>query len=113
MKAYIIHDKDFVIPYAEVVFAESRGKAIAAALNLESFEDFRFTDLRASRESSLDKHYRGRWHMEWDDMTDRLALVKEIDLYCDEEYFDPDECEKCLAKEICSRYAEWMEEQEG
>lgn len=113
MKAYIIHDKDWYIPYAEVVFAETRGKAIAYALGLESFEDFQYTDLRARRESVLDKYYRGRWHMEWDDMEDRFILVKALDLYCDDDYFDPDECRTCSAKDICSKYADYQKEEQG
>lgn len=36
--------------------------------------------------------------MDWCNQKDRLALVKECDFVCDDECFDSDECEKCIAK---------------
>ncbi len=114
MKAYIIHDKDYYLSYSEVVFAETRGKAIADALGLEIFEGYFFTDLRAKREPALDKHYRGHWCMDWDNPQDRLALVRELDLSCAEDFFDPADCATCIAADFCSRYESYLiEEKDG
>ena len=44
---------------------------------------------------------------------DRLALVKECDFVCDDECFDSDECEKCIAKKYCGRYEEYLESEVG
>ena len=39
---------------------------------------------------------------------DKMALVKNIGVYCLDP--DKDECEECCAKEWCSKYEEYEEE---
>ncbi len=110
MKAYVVSDRQGYEDYIVITFAESRGKAIAAALgtNEFSFGDWSYTELRAIRRPDLDKYYRGHTQMDWDDPEDRLAMVKDGGYYCNDDSFDPDECEKCSGKEYCSRYEEYL-----
>lgn len=113
MKAYNVSDREGYSDYAVIVFAETRGKAIASALGTEEFPycDWDFTQLSARREPVLDGSYRGAWRMEWDNDADRLAMVKLAGYYCNDDAFDPDECERCSGKDYCSRYEEYLEEE--
>lgn len=113
MKAYVISDKDGYSEYLLVVFAESRGKAIRAAIGTEEFPtyDWEFTELRARRIPVLDTAYRGEFRMDWYNDADRLAIVKDAGFYCDDDYFDPDDCERCVGKDYCTRYEEYLEEE--
>ena len=112
MKAYAVNDREGYSLYSVIVFAESRGKAIAAALGTEEFpyQDWEYTELRAVRKPEFDKNYNGRRYMDWDDPDDRLAMVKDGGYYCEEDFFDPDYCETCAGKEYCTRYEEYLEE---
>ena len=114
MKAYVVSDREGYAEYVIVVFAESRGKAMPYALGTDEFQtcDWDFTQLRATRIPSLDKYYRGKWRMEWDDDEDCLAMVKDAGFYCAEDVFDPDFCERCAGKEYGTRYEEYLEERE-
>jgi len=114
MKAYEITDKNGYSDYSIVVFAESRGKAISSAIGTDEFPKYEwdFTELRARRMKVLDGAYRGRWRMEWDNDEDRLAFVRDAGYYCNEDCFDPDDCERCVGKEYCTRYAEYTDEEE-
>ena len=113
MKAYVVSDRQGYVEYTVVVFAESRGKAIVAALGTDEFpyEDWSYTELRAIREPELDKYYQGRQRMDWDDPDDRLAMVRDGGYYCNEDAFYPDDCAKCRGKDYCSRYEEYLEEE--
>jgi len=110
MKAYVVSDRQGYVDWVVIAFAESRGKAIVAALGTDEFpfEDWSYTELRAKRRPDLDKYYRGHSRMDWDDPDDRLALVKDGGYYCDDDSFYPDECKKCSGKEYCSRYEEHL-----
>jgi len=114
MKAYAVFDKDGYPPYSEVVFAETRAKAIYTALRDTdlSYEGCEYTDMRARRKQMLDKYYRGRSAMDWNNDTDRLAMVRDAGYVCDDDFFDPDECVKCVGKDYCSKYEEYQEENE-
>ena len=114
MKAYEIYDKGGYCEYIFIVFAESRGKALSYALGTDEFPkyDFDYTELRAKRMPKLDKYYRGSPEMDWYNDTDRLAMVNELGTYCGDDAFDPDDCERCCAKDICSRYEEYLEEEQ-
>ena len=115
MKAYRVYDKECYSDYDIIVFAENRGKAIASALGTEEFPkyDWSFTELRAKRIPALDRAYRGEYRMEWYNDSDRLALIRDAGYYCSEDGFDPNDCERCIGKDYCSRYDEYLEEQEG
>ena len=115
MKAYKVYDRNAYSEFVVIAFAETRGKAIVNALGTDEFPygDWDYTEMRAKRCPELDKYYRGAYRMDWDDPGDRLAMIKEAGFYCDEDSFDPDECEKCAGKEYCSQYDEYVEEQDG
>lgn len=114
MKAYAVFDKDGFPPYSEVVFAETRAKAIYTALRDTdfSFDGCEYTDMRARRKPMLDKYYRGRSAMDWDNDDDRLVMIRKGGYVCDDDSFDPDECAKCVGKDYCSKYEEYQEENE-
>lgn len=96
MKAWLIRQKGEFC--AEVVFAETRGKARALALHTDSCEDVNFTDIEVHRMKSADKYYKeGKWLLDWDDPKDRIVLVDECGFRC--EYIEPYMCEDCSAKE--------------
>ena len=115
MKAYHVTDRKGYSDYSVIVFAENRGKAISSALGTDEFPqyDWEFTDLTARRVPALDKAYHGCWRMEWYDDDDRLAMIKDAGFYCDEDSFDPRECEECIGKDYCSRYEEFLEEEQA
>ena len=113
MKAWYVTDKDGYADYAIIVFAETKGKAVSLAIGTDEFPkyDWDFTELRARREPALDGAYRGSWRMEWDNDDDRLAMVRWGGYYCGDDAFDPDDCEHCVAKDDCSKYEEYLEEE--
>lgn len=112
MKAYRVYDRTGYSWYSVIVFAETNGKAKALALGTDTFpsSDWDYTELSARRVPSLDKYYHGAWEMDWYNDDDRLALVKEAGYQCDEDSFDPDDCERCVGKDWCSKYGEYLEE---
>ena len=113
MKAYQITDREGYADYSCIVFAETRGKAISLALGIDEFPscDWDYTQLTAHRVPALDKHYSGHWYMDWFNDEDRLALVKDAGYRCDDDSFDPEECNRCCAKDYCDRYEEYLDEQ--
>ena len=103
MKAYKISDLKGYCEYSTIVFAESRGKAKAIAITTDSFNDYDYTEISARRVPKLDKYYRGLDEMDWFDDTDRIAMVKEAGFSCSPEYWEEEDCERCPAKQWCSR----------
>ena len=105
MKARLIREKDEFC--AEVVFAETRGKAKALASCCDCCENASFTDIEATRMKQADKYYKdGKWHLDWDNPKDRIALVKDCGFVCDYECLEWEDCEECSAKKYCDIYAE-------
>ena len=96
--------------YATTVFAETRGKAKSALMYSWIFEGWDYTEIRVYRQPQLDAEYRGHDEMDWDDDQDRIALVR-LGSYCHDDYFDPDDCMVCAAKDYCCRYEEYFEEE--
>lgn len=112
MKAWLVREKDEWC--AEVVFAETRGKARSLALRTDCCENAVFTDIEVHRQPRADKYYKeGKWHLEWVNPKDRIALVKECGFRCDYDYFDLEDCEVCSAKQYCDQYKEYINEKEG
>lgn len=106
MKAYLITDVDSVYDFATVVFAESRNKAKVAGMHSDAFggADLGYMDINARRIPKLDKYYRGKEEMDWEDAEDRIAMVKDGNFSCSYEYEVADcECEKCPARQWCER----------
>lgn len=111
IKAYKC-EEDFM-GYSTVIFAETAGKARYIALKSDTLgEDNEFKDIRVRRIPALDGFYKGKAEMDWYDPDDRLAMVKEAGYMCDDDGFDPDECERCSAQEYCAKWEEYAEEQE-
>ena len=104
MKAYTVTDKREYM-YSTVVFAETRGKAIALAMHTDACEDCEFTDILARRIPALDKYYRGRNEMDWFDAQDRIAMVRDGNYSCSYEVdVELKDCKECPAHECCERY---------
>ena len=107
MKAYSVSDKDYNTGYSYIVFAETRGKAIQHALRYcdGAFEFYTWTEMRALRKPQLDKFYKGKAEMDWEDDEDRIAMVRDAGYECSYEIdVTMDECEQCPAHEWCDRY---------
>ena len=105
MKAWLVREKDEFC--AEVVFAETRGKAKALALCCDCCENASFTDIEATRMKQADKYYKDcKWHLDWDNPKDRIALVKDCGFVCYYECLEWEDCEECSAKKYCDTYAE-------
>lgn len=102
MKAYSVRDKNS--DYSTVVFAETSGKAKAIAITTDAFNDYEFTEISARRIPELDKYYRGLDEMDWNNDEDRIAMVKDGNFSCSYEFFEPDDCETCPAKQWCQRW---------
>ncbi len=112
MKAWLGRKKDEF--GAEVVFAETRGKARALVLLSEISDGADFTDIEVHRQPQADKHYKeGKWHLDWENPQDRIALVKDCGFVCDYDYFDWEDCEKCSAKQYCDMYKDRQSEEGG
>lgn len=102
MKAWLARNKTDDEGTAAIVFAETAGKAKAAALHT-AYEGGNFTDISVSRLPKADKMYKlGKREMDWNDPKDRLFMVNECGFYC----VDKDEklCRKCNAKKYCYWY---------
>lgn len=111
MKAWLVRVKDESC--ATVVFAETRGKAKSLALSTETCEDASFCDIEVRREPQMDKYYKeGKKEMDWCHPKDRIALVKECGFRCDQECWNPEDCESCPAKKYCDAYDTYMDEYE-
>ena len=111
MKAWWVSDRwerDFG---TEVVFAETRGKAVVIAQGLDNFQDSEFMDLRATRVKDYDKYYKpGKTHMDWNIDEDRIVLAQN-GCHCHPDYVDyEDDCPFCCAKDVCDLYQEYLEE---
>lgn len=110
MKAWLVKEKD--ADSAEVVFAETRGKARSLAKATDACSEADFVDIEVRRMPQADKYYKeGKWHLDFDTPNDRIVLVKECGFRC--EYIEPYFCEDCAAKEYCDYYQDFLEEQKN
>ena len=112
MKAWIVHDTDYYSGYSIIVFAETRNKAIVKALGEEEFEDFEYTELRAKRFPDADGMYKeNKDRLDFEDPEDCRFLIK-LGYTCNEDYYDPDNCEICAGNDICEYRKSRLEESE-
>ena len=110
MKAWLVKEKGG--DCAEVVFAETRGRAKSLATHTDIVDFADFVDIEAHRLPKADKYYKeGKWHLDWNDPQDRIVLVNECGFRC--EYVEPYMCKDCSAKEYCEDYQEYLEEEGG
>lgn len=109
MKAWLAREKyEFG---ATVVFAETRGKARALAMLTETCQDADFCDIEVRRRPQMDKYYvDGKKEMDWHIAKDRIALVKDCNFMCDEDYLEREDCEVCPAKDYCDNYQDYLSE---
>ncbi len=104
MKAYLVSDKNYDSECFKIIFAETRGKAIAYACGSDGLDDYTFTEIRAIRIPELDSYYRGLLEMDWYNDNDRLGMVRYANMYCGYDYEPTDDCESCSARQYCERY---------
>lgn len=104
-KAYRVTDRKGYSDYSVIVFADTPGRAVSRALGTDEFQidDWDFTELRAIRIPTLDASYHGKSVMDWDNMSDRVAMVK-AGFFCDPDCITLDDCKACPAKDWCSEY---------
>lgn len=109
MKAWYVTDND-CSGGTVVVFAETRGKAASWALRYDdTFEDLDFTDLYVRRFKDYDKFYSGKRIVDfWNDLEDRIRLVRDFGWSCQEADFY---CEKCPASKWCEKYKEMYDDE--
>lgn len=116
MKAYTVSDANGNVGVDYIIFAETRAKAIKYALDHcdGAFDFYTWTEMRALRMPRLDQYYRGKPEMDWNDMTDRVAMVKEADFRCsDEVSVSLSECEECDAHPWCGKYESLKDQEDG
>ena len=110
MKAWLVEVKGG--DCAEIVFAETRGKAKSLATHTDIVDFADFVDIEAHRMKPADKYYKeGKWHLDWENSQDRIALVEDCGFRC--EYVEPYMCKVCSAKEYCEEYQDYLTEEEG
>jgi len=112
MKAWRVRDEAAEIQYCTVVFAESRGKAHALAMNSDCCENAEWNDISVRRLPAMDKMYKGRKEMDWCNAEDRIALVRECGWSCAYDFIERDRCPDCPAAEWCDDYQDWLAEDE-
>lgn len=101
MKAWKVWDENSWEGGSTIVFAETRGKAKAIAVNTDACYGARFIDISVSRLKAADKLYKGDSEIDWYDNDTRLALVRDFDWSCYETSF---ECDTCVARKYCNKW---------
>lgn len=108
MKAWLVREKDEYC--AEVIFAETRGKARALAKYTDACESVDFINIEVHRQPQCDKYYKeGKFSLDWENPQDRIVLVKECGFWCEYE----EDCEKCSAKQYCDKSTDHPTEKGG
>lgn len=110
MKAFGVDDYNGYSEGSIIVFAETRAKAKATAINTDEFCDFEWNELRAIRYPILDALYNGRAVVEWmDDVEITRVLVRDYGWHCyDTEGYSV--CKNCELNKDCEYYIESIEE---
>lgn len=99
---------------AEIIFAETAGKAKSIALYTDTFEDIcEYTELRARRSPNFDKYYKdGKRRMDFSNDEERIILCQH-GFYCYQDTVDYEmDCSICSAKDFCSLYKDYLEERD-
>ena len=103
MKAYQVWDCKDDYGYSTIVFAENCRKAKIIAQSTDVCGNTEYINIRVKRCKQADCIYKGSCEIDWDDMEQRLFLVKNLGWACVDIY-DEQECEKCSAKPNCRYY---------
>lgn len=105
MKAWIVREKNEFC--AAVVFAQTRRKAKVLAMQTDACDGADFMDIEVHRAKEADKYYQdGKTQLDWDNDADKIVLVKECGFVCDIDFFEPENCVTCVAKEYCDQYSD-------
>ena len=100
MKAWTVSDNNGEYG-TEIVFAETRGKALALCFQDDVFEDCEWIELHARRFKEYDKFYSGKSKVDfWLEDEHRVRLVRDFGWSCVDPIYDY--CTDCPAKEWCS-----------
>jgi hypothetical protein len=102
MKAYKAWDTESLDNASTIVFAESASVAKSIATETYACEDAEFVNIRVSRLPEFDSHYRGAKEIDWDNPSDRKAMV-ELGWTCIETSL---ECDTCIGKSVCGRWTD-------
>ena len=109
MKAWFVGNRKESLA-ATIVFAETRGKARSVAMHTDTCADVDFCDIDVVRKRHMDKYYtEGKKEMDWYNVKDRIAMVKDCGFHCLYEYVDIADCEECPANEYCDVYKDYNE----
>lgn len=108
MKAWVVKPRSE--GYSTIVFAETRGKAKAIAMQTFVCDGCEFTKIACYRLKKADKYYRGRDEIDWSDPKDRVILVEQFGCVCEE--IEESECEMCSASDICEAWKIHLKEVE-
>lgn len=105
MKAWIIKGENIDGGCADIVYAETRGKAKAIALKYsDQFEGFEYTDLKAKRFKEFDQYYKGVEYPDvWYDKELKVILVRDYFWHC---HYTDEYCDDCPAREYCDLWEE-------
>lgn len=110
MKAWQVEE-----PYegnATIVFAKTINKAKYLAVQYDEFlQEYGYAEVRAIRRPELDKYAGDKPHtMNFSSDEDRLIMVRDAGFRC----IDPDydDCKKCIAKDYCGEYQDYLENRE-
>lgn len=98
--------------YATIVFAETRNKAKYLATQYdETLYEYDYTEVRAIRIPQLDRYAGDKpYVMDFKVDKDRLIMVRDAGFRCLEPEYD--DCEKCVAKDYCDEYQDYLENRE-
>lgn len=97
---------------AVIVFAETRNKAKYLATQYdEALQECGYAEVRARRVPQLDKYAGDKpYVMDFELDEDKLIMVRDAGFSCIEPEYD--DCEKCVAKDYCSEYQDYLEDRE-
>ena len=111
MKAWMVEDVNE--EQVAIVFAETRNKAKYLATQYdEGLQDYRYDEMRATRMPQLDKCAGDSpYVMDFAIDEDRLIMVRDAGFTCLEPEYE--DCEKCVAKDYCEVYEDYLESKEG
>ena len=111
MKAWMVEDVNE--EQVAIVFAETRNKAKYLATQYdEGLQDYRYDEMRATRMPQLDKCAGDSpYVMDFAIDEDRLIMVRDAGFTCLEPEYE--DCEKCVAKDYCEVYEDYLESKGG
>lgn len=94
---------------AVIVFAETRNKAKYLAVQ---YQGYSYDEMRAVRMPQLDRYAGDKpYVMDFETDEDRLIMVRDAGLSCIEPEYE--DCEKCVAKDYCGEYQDYLENREN